>query len=99
MDEAVKFVRSRLRKKFPGAKFSTTKDGNTINVKWTDGPAYKEVDALVGMCHSLYFEMLDDSVRPFKAVVDGEEINFGNGYIYLRRDLSDEFYAAMKGRD
>ena len=41
-------IRGRLRQQWPGVRFSvTTRDGNTINARWTDGPSVAEVDAIL----------------------------------------------------
>jgi len=48
--DQAKLVRAALKKAFPGQKFSVTIDryagGSSIDVRWTDGPLTKDVDAV-----------------------------------------------------
>ncbi|MBA4192508.1 MAG: hypothetical protein C0467_31460 [Planctomycetaceae bacterium] len=47
---AAENIRRELKRKFPGVKFSVTSDsfagGNSIDVKWTDGPTERDVKAI-----------------------------------------------------
>jgi hypothetical protein len=43
--EAAICLRAVLARKFPGVKFSVRSDGS-LNVRWTDGPSYREVNAI-----------------------------------------------------
>jgi hypothetical protein len=49
--DAAKLIRAQLAKKFPGVKFSVTttkySGGGHVNVKYTDGPNYSEVEKVV----------------------------------------------------
>lgn len=45
--ETAKLVRGVLKHAFPGVKFSVRSDTGSINVKWTDGPTGRDVDAVV----------------------------------------------------
>jgi hypothetical protein len=41
-------IRAALKKSFPGVKFGVRMDGgNCVRVSWTDGPRYKDVNAVV----------------------------------------------------
>lgn len=45
--EVAKYIRNDLKKNFPGVKFSVKSDYNSVRVSWTDGPAAKQVDAII----------------------------------------------------
>lgn len=49
--ETAKLVRARLKKVFPGVKFSVRTDGgstySSLRIRWVDGPATTAVDAVV----------------------------------------------------
>jgi hypothetical protein len=41
-------VRDRLKREFPGVKFSVRSDSNSVDIYWTDGPTGSQVDAVAG---------------------------------------------------
>jgi hypothetical protein len=58
--ETAKFVRTALKKNFPGVKFSVRSSvysgGASIDVSWVLGPTTKEVDAIAGQYESADFD-------------------------------------------
>ena len=58
--ETAKFVRTALKKNFPGVKFSVRSNvysgGASIDVSWVLGPTTKEVDAVAGQYESADFD-------------------------------------------
>jgi Large polyvalent protein associated domain 29 len=44
--DTAKLVRAALKRAFPDAKFSVRSDRNSINVRWTDGPSRRAVEAV-----------------------------------------------------
>jgi hypothetical protein len=58
--ETAKFVRTALKKNFPGVKFSVRSSvysgGASIDVSWVLGPTTKEVDAVAGQYESADFD-------------------------------------------
>lgn len=44
--ETARLMRSALKATFPGTKFSVRSDSNSINLRWTDGPATDAVKAV-----------------------------------------------------
>lgn len=47
--DAAKNVRKQLKKYYPGISFSVVTEENSINVRWNDGPAEKEVNQLLSL--------------------------------------------------
>jgi hypothetical protein len=58
--ETAKYVRTALKKKFPGVKFSVRSSvysgGASIDVSWVLGPTTREVDAVAGQYESADFD-------------------------------------------
>lgn len=86
--ETAKLVRARLKKVFPGVKFSVRTDGgstySSIRIKWQDGPAANAVDAVVQAFEGSQFDgsvdlrtgvkhWLDSDGVPHIATTDGTE--------------------------
>lgn len=52
VSQVAKNVRKQLRHHFPDTDFSVISDVYSVNIYWTDGPATKEVDAVVDLFES-----------------------------------------------
>ena len=79
----------KLLKRFKGVKFSVTSPSwGSINVRWTDGPTEKAVDALVMKFQEGYFDGNDDcyhySTSPWNKCFGGVR------YVHTARECSDE---------
>jgi len=61
---AAKAIRVVLKKAFPKTKFSVTSSsfsmGNSVDISWQDGPAQKDVDALVEKYQYGHFNGMED---------------------------------------
>lgn len=64
---AAKNIRIVLKASWPKVKFSVKTDhfanGNSVDVRWEDGPTTKAVDAAIGRFCSGHFDGRDDSYR------------------------------------
>lgn len=62
---AAKNIRIELKKAFPSVKFSVRTErfsgGNSIDIRWTDGPTTKEVDVITDKYEAGYFDGMTDS--------------------------------------
>ncbi len=62
--ETAKLLRQALAREFPGTKFSVRSSvysmGASIDVRWTDGPAYKKVNAVCDQFESADFDCMID---------------------------------------
>ncbi len=62
--ETAKLLRQALAREFSGTKFSVRSSvysmGASIDVRWTDGPAYKRVDAVCGQFEGSDFDGMID---------------------------------------
>jgi hypothetical protein len=92
-------LRTVLKKAFPATKFSIiTERGSmvsSVRVKWTDGPAVKEVDALVGPFEMGRFDGMTDSYDYDKTedrqlLVNGTHYEAGSRYVFTVRHISPE---------
>lgn len=76
--ETAKLVRARLKKVFPGVKFSVRTDGGStyasLRIKWQDGPATTAVDAVVRAFEGSQFDGSIDLRTGVKHWLDGEGV-------------------------
>ena len=87
---AAKNIRKELAAVFPGARFSVTSSrysgGDSIDIRWTDGPTSKAVEAITGKYSGGSFDgMIDlytDEDTPWTAVYGSAK------YVHESRDLS-----------
>src|SRR5262245_59165835 len=89
---ATKNIRIELKRAFPRTKFSITSDtfsmGNSINVRWTDGPTAKQVDKIIDKYAAGSFDGMTDC---YNYSQDTWTEAFGNAkYVHSRRDYSDD---------
>ena len=92
--DTAKIIRRCLKEAFPGIKFSVRSSsysmGASIDVKWTDGPAEVQVEAVVGRFKGSYFDGMIDYKGSVYAEYDGEPVHFMSDYIHCHREYSDE---------
>ncbi len=94
-NETAKLVRETLKVEFPGIKFSVTKRGFSLDVKWVDGPTTKQVDKVIGMFEGASFDGMID-LKSYNTVhTEGEDIHYGIDYILTKRSYSREFLQHM----
>lgn len=90
---AAKNLRKELKAKWPATKFRVTtkrySGGNSMDVSWVDGPAYKEVDDLADKYQAKDFDGMTDSTNyRDNAWIDA----FGSaGYVFAQREVSPNF--------
>lgn len=98
---AAKNLRTQLRKAFPGHKFSVTTDrfsgGDSIRIRWTDGPAVSRVEAIACRYKAGSFNGNEDiyeySRKPWTEA-------FGEAkYVSCSRDYSPELAAWILAED
>jgi len=90
LQETLKLIRKALKEAFPGVRFYVKKDGNSVRVRWVDGPGKSQVKALLGRFSGEGFDGMQD-LRYSKSVRDtetGERITFGTSFIFTERAFS-----------
>lgn len=91
--ETAKLVRAALKAAFPGQAFAvksrTYSGGASIDVRWTDGPTTREVEAVVKQFEGATFDGMIDlmSYKP-DVMLHGEKVSFGADYVMCQRELS-----------
>ena len=85
---AAKNIRKLLKAAFPTTKFSVVvPHWGTINVRWTDGPATKEVEAITDQFEEGHFDGSDDcykySTSPWNKTFGGAK------YVFCNRDKGE----------
>lgn len=98
---AAKNIRIELARAFPGVTFSVKTSrfsmGNSINVRWTDGPTSYQVDEIIGRYQAGSFDGMTDSYsyRDDQAFPTA----FGEAkYVHSSRDHSDKMLASVIAR-
>jgi hypothetical protein len=80
-------IRTELRAKFPGVKFSVSMRSYTcISVSWTDGPTTEEVKSIVGKYELGSFDGSTDSYDYQSS--NWNKTHGGVEYIWFSRDTS-----------
>ena len=100
--EVAKLIRKVLKKNFAGQKFRVRSNkysgGSSIYVSYTDGPLQSDVEALVGSFKGATFNGMIDMKEYHDSVLDGEAVSFGNDFLFVDREFSDEVQAATKAK-
>lgn len=100
--DTAKLLRSALRQRFPGVKFSVRSSkysgGASIRVHWTDGPTETEVRELTDLYTGASFDGMQDLKSYHDSILVDEDgtpelVHFGADYIFENREVSDEFLA------
>jgi hypothetical protein len=92
--ETAKLVRAALKASFAGVKFSvrseTYSGGASIDIKWTDGPTEKAVDAVVNQFQGADFDgMIDLKTHRPNTILNGEIVHFCADYVFCHREYSE----------
>ena len=86
--QCAKNIRIELKRAFKGIKFSVTSSYDTVNIKWTDGPTYEQVEKLTSKYQEGSFNGMEDiyeyDASPFNDVFGGVQ------YVFTHRDNSDK---------
>ena len=94
---AAKNMRIELKRAFSGVKFSVRSRsfsmGDAIDVRWTDGPTSKQVNAIIHKYSGGSFNGMDDSYTyESTAWTDA----FGDSkYVHAQREFSDSFVGSV----
>jgi hypothetical protein len=102
--ESSKLLKRELREAFPGTTFSMRLSRGTgygsVNVRWADGPSYREVERVAGRWEGKSFDGMTDSTsyhrRQVGTAKDGTPLISGLGYVLLNHDMSEAYRAAQK---
>lgn len=91
-------IRARLKKEFPGVKFSVTSKnfsmGNSVDIDWTDGPFYDQVnDITYQYCYGRFDGQQDLS---YNVDIDPALGCPGSKFVSCHRRLSPEYKAKIK---
>lgn len=93
--ETAKLIRVALKESFPGVKFSVTSSvysgGASINIKYSDGPAFKDVQDVARVFEGSYFDGMQDYKGQNYSAIDGQEVRFGADFVFVTRRFSAEF--------
>lgn len=92
--ETAKLIRTALKEAFPDTKFSVTTrrfaGGTALDVRYTDGPLSKDVNAICKAFDSYESDPYADLSRPCPArLFKGEIAGFGAKYIHVNRRESE----------
>ena len=94
--DVAKLIRKSLKVEFPETKFSVKTSryagGSSINVNWTDGPTYTQVNPVVKFYAGSRFDGMTDSTEYlFHTTEAGEEIHYMVDHVFTNRSLSVDF--------
>jgi len=81
--ETAREIRTALKQRFPGVKFSVRSSTGAVNVRWTDGPTQAAVDAVV----QRFAQVRRDH--------EGEILCGGNLFVFTTRETSPELEARV----
>lgn len=83
-------IRQELKNKFPGIKFSVTSDnfsmGNSVDIRWTDGPTSDEVDSITSKYQYGHFDGMTDMYESSNRRSDIPQAK----YVQTSRDMSED---------
>jgi len=92
-----KAIRERLKKEFPGVKFSvkakTFSMGDSVDIYWTDGPRTQDVDAITRQYQKGYFDGMTDcyEYRPIDPALGCP----GAKFVHCHRAITPEYAQAL----
>jgi hypothetical protein len=96
--ETAKLVRQALAEKFPGVKFSVRSKsysgGASINVRWWDGPAVKQVEAIAKRFEGADFDGMIDLKTYHASMLHGERVHFGADFVFCDRKFTPPVFQA-----
>lgn len=89
---AARNLRTLLKQKWPDAKFSVRKrDYGAISVRWEDGPAKRDVEAVAALFDDHKFDAHDD--YHWRRQNDFQQLFGSYSYVDIKRDESPELIA------
>ncbi len=97
--ETAKIIRSELKAAFPGVKFSVRSDrysmGSHIDVRWTDGPSKKAVEAITDQRYGTGFDGMTDSTTYHDGTYQGKPAHFAGSRPSCSREITSNLEAKM----
>ena len=85
-----KAIRSDLKVAFPGIKFKVNSEnfagGNTVNVRWEDGPNKNNVESLISKYEYGHFNAMEDRYEYSNTRNDIPQVK----YLFTQREMSEE---------
>lgn len=89
---AARNIRTELKRSFPSVKFNVRTEkyagGNSVNISWTDGPNWQQVEEITNKYAGGHFNGMDDSYEYSRS--PWIEV-FGEArYVHCSRDYSDK---------
>lgn len=92
---AAQAIRQDLKKAWPGVKFAVTSQGysmgNSVSVRWTDGPTAAEVGAITGRYQAGHFDGMQDIYEYTNLRADIPQVKF----VSCSREMSDDVRAEI----
>jgi hypothetical protein len=90
-------IRIRLKREFPGIKFSVTSSnfsmGNSVDIHWTDGPRSKDVDSIVDQYQYGHFDGMTDCYN-YRDI--SKDLGCpGAKYVMTQRSLTPEYISTL----
>lgn len=85
-------LKAELTAKFPGVKFSVRGDHSSVNVKYTDGPALADVEAIANKYQDGHFDGMQD-IHEYDHSAYGQAFDVVCGrvkYVFVERSYSRE---------
>ena len=83
-------IREELKKVFPNVKFSVKSSnfagGDSVNITWTNGPTYKEVNEITNKYQSGRFDCMTDMYEYSNSCEDLPQ----SKYVQTRREISED---------
>ena len=97
--DTAKLIRKVLKESFPGHKFSVTctrsAGSDSIDVRWTDGPAASAVDPRVKLFAGSYFDGMTDYRGRRTLTLDGIPVRIGADIVSTHRHVSKAVAESM----
>ena len=86
-------IRAALKQAFAGTKFSVRTSyysmGSHVRVSWTDGPAPRQIDAVIGRFCGKTFDGMDDSTHYHDTDHEGRRVHFSGSQPHTSREVTD----------
>lgn len=89
--ECNQLIRQTLKATWPDVKFSVSlgASGTSTRVRWVDGPAQSDVQAVINQFTGSDFDPMFDLQTVHASLLHGEKVLFGLNYAFAERSLSE----------
>jgi len=96
--KAAQAIRVELKAKFPGIKFSVTSQnysmGDSVHIRWIDGPRSKDVDAIVMKFQYGHFDGMQDLYENTNVIEGLPQAK----YVFTNPEISEERIAKARAK-